>query len=94
MNLNKIMDMNVKELIEEFVNYIESKETQLNLYKFINENPINYEGLNQLLPKLDQDDLTKQAIYLLKRHNLTYIIPLLPYVDEQEIREEYRKKAS
>ena len=49
MNLNKIMDMNVKELIEEFVNYIESKETQLNLYKFINENPINYEGLNQLL---------------------------------------------
>lgn len=121
MNLNKIMDMNVKELIEEFVNYIESKETQLNLYKFINENPINYDGLNQLLPKLDQDDLsiilkydkdysisfllsivdiayeddlTKQAIYLLKRHNLTYIIPLLPYVDEQEIREEYRKKAS
>ena len=39
----------------------------------------------------DEDDLTKQAIYLLRRHNLNYIIPLLPYVDEDIIREEYGK---
>lgn len=121
MNLNKLMDMNVKELIEEFINYIDTKDTQLKLYKYINENPINYQGLYDLLYKLDQDDLaiilkydkdysidflltvvdlayeddlTRQAIYLLRRHNLTYIIPLLPYVDEQEIRNEYRKKVS
>lgn len=41
-----------------------------------------------------EEDLTKQAIYLLKRYNLTYILPLLPYVDEEVIRNEYRKKAS
>lgn len=39
----------------------------------------------------DEDDLTKQAIYLLRRYNLNYIFPLLPYVDEDEIREEYNR---
>ena len=39
----------------------------------------------------DEDDLTKQAIYLLRRHNLNYIIPLLPFVDEDIIREEYSR---
>lgn len=38
-----------------------------------------------------EEDLTKQAIFLLRRHNLNYIIPLLPYVDEDEIRVEYSK---
>ena len=37
----------------------------------------------------DEEDLTKQAIFLLRRYNLNYIIPLLPYVDEDIIREEY-----
>lgn len=41
-----------------------------------------------------EEDLTKQALYLLKRYNLNYILPLLPYVDEEVIRNEYRKKAS
>lgn len=39
----------------------------------------------------DEDDLTKQAIYLLRRYNLNYILPLLPYVDEDEIRLEYNR---
>ena len=39
-----------------------------------------------------EDDLTKQTIYLYRRHNLNYIIPLLEYVDEDTIREEMRKK--
>ena len=41
-----------------------------------------------------EEDLTKQALYLLKRYNLKYILPLLPNVDEEVIRNEYRKKAS
>ena len=45
-----------------------------------------------LKDKAYEDDLTKQAIYLLRRHNLNYIIPLLKYVDEDEIRIEYLKK--
>lgn len=39
----------------------------------------------------DEDDLTKQAIYLLRRHNLNYILPLLPFIDEDRIRNEYLK---
>ena len=39
-----------------------------------------------------EDDLTKQAIFLYRRHNLNYIIPLLEYVDEDIIREEIKKK--
>ncbi len=37
----------------------------------------------------DAEDLTKQAIFLLKRHGLDYIKPLIPYCDEDDIREEY-----
>ena len=48
--------------------------------------------LLSLVDKAYEDDLTNQAIFLLKRHNLNYIIPLLPYVDEDKIREEYIKK--
>ena len=48
--------------------------------------------LLSLVDKAYEDDLTNQAIFLLKRHNLNYIIPLLPYVDEDRIREEYVKK--
>lgn len=47
--------------------------------------------LLSLVDRAYEDDLTKQAIYLLKRYNLKYIIPLLPYVDEDEITEEYQK---
>ena len=36
-----------------------------------------------------EEDLTKQAIFLLKRYNLKYIVPLLEYVDEDEIRNVY-----
>lgn len=39
-----------------------------------------------------EDDLTRQTIYLYRRHNLNYIIPLLEYVDEDEIRKELEKK--
>ena len=42
--------------------------------------------------KAYEDDLTKQAIFLLNRHNIEYIIPLLPYVDEDEIRYHLYKK--
>ncbi len=45
--------------------------------------------LLSLVDIADEDDLTKQAIYLLRRHNLNYILPLLPYVDEDQIRFEY-----
>lgn len=41
--------------------------------------------------KADEDDMTLQAIYLLRRHGLKYIIPLLTYVDEDEIREELNR---
>lgn len=37
----------------------------------------------------DSDAITKQAIYLLRRHGLEYIRPLLPYCDEDDVREEY-----
>ena len=47
--------------------------------------------LLSLVDFADEEDLTKQAIFLLRRHNLNYIIPLLPYVDEDVIREEYVK---
>ena len=39
-----------------------------------------------------EDDMTRQALFLLKRHNLSYIFPLLPYIDEEEIQEKYIKK--
>lgn len=44
-----------------------------------------------LVEKADEEDLTKQAIYLLRRHSLNYIRPLLPYVDEEEVSLEYNK---
>ncbi len=47
--------------------------------------------LLSLVDIADEEDLTKQAIFLLRRHNLSYIMPLLPYVDEDEIRLEYGK---
>lgn len=47
--------------------------------------------LLSLVDRAYEDDLTKQAIYLLKRYNLKYIIPLLPYIDEDEITEQYQK---
>ena len=47
--------------------------------------------LLSLVDFADEEDLTKQAIFLLRRHNLNYILPLLPYVDEDVIREEYVK---
>ncbi len=47
--------------------------------------------LLSLVNVADEDDLTKQAIYLLRRHSLNYILPLLPYVDEDEIRLEYSR---
>lgn len=45
--------------------------------------------LLSLVDFADEDDLTKQAIFLLRRHNLKYIMPLLPYVDEDDVRDEY-----
>lgn len=50
--------------------------------------------LLSLVDVADEDDLTKQAIYLIKRHNLNYILPLLPFINEDEIRQFYKKKAS
>lgn len=35
----------------------------------------------------DEDDMTKQAIYLFNRHNLNYILPLLPFVNEQDLKD-------
>lgn len=42
--------------------------------------------LLSLVDVADEEDLTRQAIFLLKRYNLKYIVPLLDYVDDDEIR--------
>ena len=47
--------------------------------------------LLSLVEFADEQDLTNQAIFLLKRHNLNYILPLLPYVDEEQIRTVYNQ---
>ena len=119
LNLKKIKDMTIEELIQSLT-FILSKETNTQkIYKAIyDKNGINYKELYKLLPHLDEDDismilkydkdykisfllviaefadeddLTTQAIYLLRRHNLNYILPLLPYIDEDKIQEEYQK---
>lgn len=37
--------------------------------------------------KAYEDDLLKQAIYLIKRHGIKYIVPLLDYIDIDDIKE-------
>ena len=117
-NYNKIKDMTVEQLLNSFIEFLNEKDNKMIVYKLINQTPIDYKHLYNLIPflseddisfilkydkdysvefllslanKADEDDLTRQAIYLLKRHNLKYITPLLDYIDDQQIIEEYKK---
>lgn len=48
--------------------------------------------LLSIASKAYEEDITRQAIFLLNRYNLNYILPLLEYVDEDEIRQAYFNK--
>ena len=68
--------------------YLEEEDLSV-ILKYDKDYSISF--LLSLVDFADEDDLTKQAIYLLRRYNLSYILPLLPYIDEDEIREEYNR---
>ena len=59
------------------------------MLKYDKDYPVSF--LLSLVNIANEDDLTKQAIFLFNRYNINYIIPLLPYVDETIIQEEYIK---
>lgn len=75
-------------------------QTLQEIIPFLNEEDISFilkydkdykiSFLLSLVNIADEEDLTKQAIYLLKRHNLNYILPLLSFVDEEEVQDAYQ----
>lgn len=56
------------------------------------DNDYKMSFLLSIASKAYEEDITKQAIFLLNRYNLNYILPLFEYIDEDEIRQAYFKK--
>ena len=77
-------------IINPFINNLDQDDLSI-ILKYDKNYSISF--LLSIANKAYEDDLTKQALFLLKRYNLNYILPLLEYVDEDEIRNEYNKKS-
>ena len=87
-NFDKIKDMSFEEVINTLINVIslnryDEDEIYIKIYQAINKTPIDYKQIYNLLPKLEEEDLSVILKYD-KDYSIAFLLSIVDFADEDD----------